>query len=319
MVRKTVQWLRTRRSWAVVAMVALIVPLWAAGVAGANPGLRPLLEGVAPDVINYQGIVKVGDDPYEGTGYFKFAIVDVSTGDHKNYWANDGTASGEPSSAVPLTVVDGLFNVLLGDTSLSGMTESLDDSNFPHDPTYLRVWFSEDGGSFEALEPNQRLASVPYAILAEYAENGPTGPTGATGPSGPSGATGPSGPSGPPSGIEWDTLSGVSFYVGDGIETITSISVDFPEHGYVFVLGTCYLTGSAEQCRLGIGNTDYDMDILVKEKGDDGYVPAAVSYVYSGSAGTHEYYLLGEAVLGYPASCTAYDCQLTGIFLANRY
>jgi hypothetical protein len=37
---------------------------------------------------------------------------------------------------------------------------------------YLRVWFSETPDDpFAALEPNQRLASVPYALRAEYAAN----------------------------------------------------------------------------------------------------------------------------------------------------
>ena len=45
------------------------------------------------------------------------AIVDAGTGDGTvNYWANDGTASGEPGAAVELAVREGLFNVLLGDT-----------------------------------------------------------------------------------------------------------------------------------------------------------------------------------------------------------
>ncbi|UCC65709.1 MAG: collagen-like protein [Anaerolineae bacterium] len=79
------------------------------------------------------------------------------------------------------------------------MTEPIAASVFANEPTYLRVWFSPTGipGSYEALEPNQRIASVAYALRAEYAENGPPGPTGATGPTGPQGSQGPSGPTGP--------------------------------------------------------------------------------------------------------------------------
>jgi hypothetical protein len=180
--------------------MALLVVLWAAGTAQATPPPRPLAQGSVPTMINYQGIVQVDGSPYNGTGYFKFAIVDAATGNGTtNYWANDGTTSGEPVVSLSLAVSEGLFNVLLGDTSLAGMTQAVDETVFASETTYLRVWFSQTGaaGTFEALEPNQRIASVAYALHAEHAENGPTGATGATGPQGPAGATGPQGPQGP--------------------------------------------------------------------------------------------------------------------------
>ena len=147
-----------------------------------------------PGMMNYQGIVKAGGMPYTGTGYFKFAIVDSATGNGTvNYWANDGTATGEPGAAISLAVSNGLFNVMLGD----GMT-AIDYTVFDATNTFLRVWFSTSGqaGTFEALDPNQRIASVGYALKAQYAET-PAGPTGPTGPAGPMGSPGPSGPSGP--------------------------------------------------------------------------------------------------------------------------
>ena len=63
--------------------------------------------------------------PYSGTGYFKFAVVD-SAGT-TSYWSNDDTsaAGSEPTYAVELWVSGGLFNVLLGDTSLTNMTQAL--------------------------------------------------------------------------------------------------------------------------------------------------------------------------------------------------
>jgi hypothetical protein len=199
MIRRTVRWLRTSQPFSLVWVMALLVVLWAAGTAQATPPPRPLAQGSVPTLVNYQGIVKVSGSPYNGTGYFKFAIVNAATGNGTTrYWANDGTASGEPTASVSLAVSEGLFNVLLGDTSLAGMTQAVDETVFASDTTYLRVWFSQTGaaGTFEALEPNQRIASVAYALHAEYAENGPIGATGATGPQGPAGATGPSGPSG---------------------------------------------------------------------------------------------------------------------------
>ena len=182
--------------------------------ASASGALSRLFSGPPPTLISYQGVVHVSGSAYDGVGYFKFAVVSSATGSGaSNYWANDGTASGEPAVAVPLTVSKGLFNVLLGDPSLAGMSQALSETAFSETNTYLRVWFSQNAaGPFEALEPNQRIASVAYALHAKYAENGPSGPSGPTGIQGPSGpegetgpqgsigATGPIGPSGGPTG-----------------------------------------------------------------------------------------------------------------------
>jgi len=204
-----------RRLWSpgsvsLAVVVAVVAALGAVGAAGATTpagNWAPSPEDV-PTMVNYQGVVNVGGTAYEGTGYFKFAIVDAASGNGTaSYWANDGTAGGEPGTPVALAVEGGLFNVLLGDTSLAGMSQPIDETVFAAAETYLRVWFSTTGaaGSFVALEPNQRIASVAYALHARYAENAPQGATGATGPTGPQGlvgatgapgATGPQGPEG---------------------------------------------------------------------------------------------------------------------------
>ncbi|MEJ2709181.1 MAG: hypothetical protein P8074_16335 [Anaerolineales bacterium] len=187
-------------------VVILLMALWNIGAVDADAPNSPLEPEVAPTILNYQGVVRMDGKLYNGTGYFKFAIVGAASGDGAtNYWANDGQASGEPAAAVPLQVSEGLFNVQLGDTSLTGMSQAVTSATFTNQPTYLRVWFSPSGtpASYEALEPNQRIASVAYALRAEFAENGPpgptgpSGPTGLTGPTGPIGSTGPAGPSGP--------------------------------------------------------------------------------------------------------------------------
>ena len=104
--------------------------------------------------------------PFTGNGYFKFAVMDAASGNGTtNYWANDGTASGQPSTAVALAVTGGLFDVMLGDTSLAGMTQTITQSAFNQTTTYLRVWFSQTpGGPFQALDPNQRIGSAAYAL-----------------------------------------------------------------------------------------------------------------------------------------------------------
>lgn len=177
MIKRTFQHFYRTGGLSVLVSGVILATFWMANTANASSPLKGLFAGPPPTMINYQGTVHVGGSPFTGQGYFKFAIVDNSSGDGStNYWANDGTGSGEPGTAVPLLVEGGLFNVLLGDTGLTGITEPLDETVFSETETYLRVWFSTNpGGPFEALEPNQRIASVAYALRAKFAENGPGG------------------------------------------------------------------------------------------------------------------------------------------------
>ena len=120
-----------------------------------------------PTTVLYQGYVTVGDTPYDGTGYFKFAVV--NSAGNTTYWSNDGTSTGgsQPSAAVSLQVSDGYFTVLLGDTSLSGMTQSLSPSVFAGPGRYLRVWFATSAsGPFTQLSLVP-IAAAPYALNAE--------------------------------------------------------------------------------------------------------------------------------------------------------
>jgi hypothetical protein len=115
------------------------------------------------------------DDPYTGDGHFKFAVVNAA-GD-ATYWSNDGssTGGGEPTAAVVLVVSDGLFSVLLGDTTLAGMTQALVADVFSQPDRYLRVWFSTSvGGPFSQLTPDTRIAAVPYALQAQEAADADT-------------------------------------------------------------------------------------------------------------------------------------------------
>ena len=120
---------------------------------------------VAPTMVSYQGQILDGANPFDGTGYFKFAIV---SGEH-TLWSNDGE-SPEPFEPIVLNVVNGIFSVNLGDTSIGPeMDQMLSASVFVEPLTYLRVWFSETKfGTYTQL-PDQPIASVPYALLAESA------------------------------------------------------------------------------------------------------------------------------------------------------
>ncbi len=111
----------------------------------------------APGLINHQGRVVVNGANVDGTAYFKFAFVDGTGG--QTYWSNDGTAAGEPAASVALTVAQGHYATLLGDT------HAILPSVFAeHDDVRLRIWFSMDNVSFEQLSPDRRIASAGYAL-----------------------------------------------------------------------------------------------------------------------------------------------------------
>jgi microcystin-dependent protein len=157
-----------------LTVTALLVLLCVVGLVRAGPLAEPLSPADVPTMVSYQGHVTVSSQVYNGTGFFKFAIVDVSG--TTTYWSNDGTSSsgGEPTNGTPLTVTRGLFNVLLGDTSLVNMTQSLDALTFGGANRYLRVWFSADNVNFQQLSPDQHIAAVPYALQASNADDADT-------------------------------------------------------------------------------------------------------------------------------------------------
>ncbi len=151
-------------------LVALLAVVWLTGLVSAASGAPA---SGAPEAVSYQGQITVDGSPYTGAGYFKFAIVNQA-GD-TTYWSNDGSSLGgaEPDKPVSLVVSSGLFNVLLGDTSLENMTE-LPASAFAGTDRRLRVWFSSDGVTFVLLNPDRRIAAAPYALQAEEAANADT-------------------------------------------------------------------------------------------------------------------------------------------------
>jgi hypothetical protein len=127
----------------------------------------------APLMINYQGRVEVAGAPHNGTGYFKFALVDDPASPTTNIWTNDGSspaAGAQPVNPVSLSVNQGLFSLKLGDTDMTNMT-ALAASMFDGNPLYLRIWFSTDGFTFERLAPDRQLVSVPYAFTSEQASD----------------------------------------------------------------------------------------------------------------------------------------------------
>jgi hypothetical protein len=109
---------------------------------------------------NYEGLVKLDGIPYNGPGYFKFAIVNQQ-GD-VTLWSNDGTVAGgvEPATAVSVDVLDGVFNVIIGDASTENMEPLVASIFNAKEKVFLRVWFSDSlAGPYEQLSPDRAITN----------------------------------------------------------------------------------------------------------------------------------------------------------------
>ena len=88
-------------------------------------GLTGVCDAAIPLQINHQGFIDVGGTAFNGNGDFRFALVDPDSGN--NVWTNDASAigtSGTPTNPVDLPVINGIYNVRLGDTTLANMTRA---------------------------------------------------------------------------------------------------------------------------------------------------------------------------------------------------
>ncbi|HYG35787.1 MAG TPA: type VI secretion system tip protein TssI/VgrG, partial [Clostridia bacterium] len=137
-----------------------------------------------PEIISYQGRVTVNGTNFDGTGQFKFALVDRGriifrpplppTVSYHTYWSHDGSSSGgsAPTSSVPVTVSQGMYSVLLGDTKTEGMTQPIPPSVFTNAQVYLRVWFDDGTHGLQQLTPDQRFTATPFALQAARVDAG---------------------------------------------------------------------------------------------------------------------------------------------------
>ncbi len=121
-----------------------------------------------PGIISYQGRALVSGVPFNGTGKFKFALVD-SAGT-TTFWSHDGT-NGEPANTIDLTVTNGLYSVLLGDTGITNMTV-IPETVFANADVRLRIWFDDSANGNKLLAPDQRVAAVGYALVAKSVDGG---------------------------------------------------------------------------------------------------------------------------------------------------
>lgn len=132
--------------------------------------LLAVCQAQVPQLINYQGRVAVQGVNFDGTGQFKFALVDA-TGTIV-YWANSPDTAppdGAPDNPVSLTVTKGLYSVLLGDATLPNMAV-MPATVFANPDVRLRVWFNDGTHGFQLLSPDQRIAAVGYAMMAGNAQ-----------------------------------------------------------------------------------------------------------------------------------------------------
>jgi len=87
------------------------------------------------------------------------------------FWSNDGSgvSGAEPQAAVARSVTKGLYSVLLGDADMQPLPAQV----FANPDVRLRVWFSAaEDGPFTLLTPDQRIAAVGYALMAEDVKDG---------------------------------------------------------------------------------------------------------------------------------------------------
>src|SRR5262245_44931758 len=126
-------------------------------LAAAFGFLALTLRAQVPQVINFQGPIAIGPANFTGTGQFKFALVNAAG--NIPYWSNDGTSTGggEPTAAVTRNVANGVYSVLLGDTTLTNMT-TIPTSVFLNGDARLRIWFNDGTNGFQLLAPDQRVA-----------------------------------------------------------------------------------------------------------------------------------------------------------------
>ncbi len=116
-----------------------------------------------PGIINYQGRVTTGGTNFNGTGLFRFALV--NNGATQVYWSNG-------FNSVSITVNKGLYAVQLGDTNIANMAFLIPAAIFTNNDVRLRVSFDDGVSGLQQLSPDQRITSVGYAMMANSVPDG---------------------------------------------------------------------------------------------------------------------------------------------------
>lgn len=105
-----------------------------------------------------------------GSGYSSAPTVTIAppATAYTTYWSNDGTSvnGSEPSSAVAVSVSQGLFTVILGNTALANMTAIPANVFSTVTNLQLMIWFNDGVSGFAMLTPVQSVTAIPYAVQA---------------------------------------------------------------------------------------------------------------------------------------------------------
>ncbi|HEV2455822.1 MAG TPA: hypothetical protein VGY98_16275, partial [Verrucomicrobiae bacterium] len=108
-----------------------------------------------------------------GGGYSGTATVTIAPPSpvYTTAWSNDGSSvnGSEPSSAVSVTVSQGLFTVILGNTALANMTGIPATVFATATNLQLMIWFNDGVNGFAPLNPPQNVTATPYAASAYFA------------------------------------------------------------------------------------------------------------------------------------------------------
>lgn len=109
-----------------------------------------------------------------GNNYTSEPVVEIDPPQdslvYETFWSNDGSSANgfEPAGSVPVTAEKGLFSALIGADGMNPVPDNV----FTNESVYLRVWFSPGGSNaFEQLVPDQRIATVGYAMKSQNAAN----------------------------------------------------------------------------------------------------------------------------------------------------
>jgi len=124
----------------------------------------------------YQGklLDAVGAEVTDGSYNMRFIIYSASTGGTCQWSAKGTGANGcvaPEASALSVTVTNGLFTVLLGDTSVGGGSQNaIPATIFNDDTRYLAIQIQYGGGAYETLTPRKALAASAYSFNSQYLE-----------------------------------------------------------------------------------------------------------------------------------------------------
>ena len=119
---------------------------------------------IPPQIFTYQGrLANSSGNLLGGNGttyYFKFSIWNNPTvGSGSRLWPTSAP------SATTATVVQGVFNVNIGDTT-NGYPDALNLDFSNYSSLYLQVEISSNNTTFETLSPRQQLTSTAFAQVA---------------------------------------------------------------------------------------------------------------------------------------------------------